>query len=79
MELWSNRKKNILLAATNEGIYGVTRIPMKEEIEHIRKTINHPDNYVMPCYIALGYKSENAKLPIQKVINIEDRIHINRW
>lgn len=71
--------ENILLAATNEGIYGVTRIPMKEEIEHIKKTINHPDNYVMPCYIALGYKSENAKLPIQKVINIEDRIHINRW
>ena len=71
--------ENILLAAASEDILGVTRIPMIEELEHIRKTINHPDNYAMPCYIALGYPGENAKLPIQKTINIEDRIHIDRW
>lgn len=71
--------ENMLLAATNEGIYGVTRIPMTKELEHIKKTINHPDNYQMPCYIGLGYKRKNAKLPVQKVINVEDRIHINKW
>ncbi|HIU92213.1 MAG TPA: nitroreductase family protein [Candidatus Limenecus avicola] len=71
--------ENILLAAAAEGILGVTRIPMTEELEHIKKTINHPDNYTMPCYIALGYPSKDAKLPIQKVINVEDRIHINNW
>lgn len=69
--------ENILLAATSEGILGVTRIPMEEELNHIKNTIGHPDNYAMPCYIALGYPKEDAKLPIQKVINIEDRIHIN--
>lgn len=71
--------ENILLAAARERVYGVTRIPMPEELEHIKKTINHPNNYAMPCYIALGYKSENAKLPVQKVINVEDRIHVNKW
>ncbi len=71
--------ENILLAAAAEGILGVTRIPMTEELEHIKKTINHPNNYTMPCYIALGYPSKDAKLPIQKVINVEDRIHINNW
>ncbi len=71
--------ENILLAASAEGIFGVTRIPMAEELEHIKKTINHPENYTMPCYIALGYPSKDAKLPIQKVINVEDRLHINQW
>ena len=71
--------ENILLAAASEGIFGVTRIPMEEELIHIKNTINHPDNYAMPCYIALGYPKQNIKLPVQKVINIEDRIHLNSW
>ena len=71
--------ENILLAAAAEGILGVTRIPMTEELEHIKITLNHPDNYALPCYIALGYPSKDAKLPVQKVINVEDRIHINHW
>ena len=71
--------ENILLAAVSEGILGVTRIPMDKELEHIKKTLNHPDNYTMPCYIALGYPAEDAQLPVQKVINIDDRLHINRW
>ncbi len=71
--------ENILIAAASEGIFGVTRIPMKEELEHIKNTINHPDNYTMPCYIALGYPKSDAKIPVQKVIKVEDRIHINHW
>ena len=71
--------ENILLAAASEGILGVTRIPMTEELEHIKKTVNHPDNYAMPCYIALGYPQKGAKLPVQKVIEVEDRIHIGKW
>ena len=71
--------ENILLAAAAEGILGVTRIPMEEELVHIKKTINHPDNYAMPCYIALGYPKKDAKIPVQKQINVEDRIHINNW
>lgn len=71
--------ENILLAAASEGIFGVTRIPMAEESEHIKATIRHPDAYVMPCYIALGYPAKNAKIPAQKSINTRDRIHINSW
>lgn len=71
--------ENILLAAASEGICGVTRIPMEEELAHIQKNIKHPDNYAMPCYIALGYPDKDAKLPVQKVINVEDRLHINYW
>lgn len=71
--------ENILLAAAGEGLQGVTRIPMDEELKHIKKIINHPDTYAMPCYIALGYPKKDAKLPIQKTINVSSRIHINKW
>lgn len=71
--------ENILLAAAEEGLQGVTRIPMDEELKHIKKIINHPDTYAMPCYIALGYPKKDAKLPIQKTINVSSRIHINKW
>ena len=71
--------ENILLAAAEEGLQGVTRIPMDEEFKHIKKIINHPDTYAMPCYIALGYPKKDAKLPIQKTINVSSRIHINKW
>ncbi len=71
--------ENMLLAAASEGILGVTRIPMQEESEHIQTIIGHPADYVMPCYMALGYPSENASIPEQKVIHAKDRIHINSW
>lgn len=71
--------ENILIAAASEGILGVTRIPMAEESEHIKKSVGHPENYVMPCYIALGYPAKNASLPEQKNIRIKDKIHITTW
>lgn len=71
--------ENMLLAAASEGILGVTRIPMGEESEHIKSAIGHPENYVMPCYIALGYPAKNAAIPAQKGIHAKDRIHFNSW
>lgn len=71
--------ENMLLAAASEGILGVTRIPMREESEHIGTLVGQPEGYVMPCYLALGYPAEKAVIPVQKTINAKDRIHINRW
>lgn len=71
--------ENMLLAAASEGILGVTRIPMADESEHIKTVVGHPENYVMPCYIALGYPAKNASMPVQKEIRARDRIHIDSW
>jgi len=71
--------ENILLAAAAEGIFGVTRIPMDDESRHIKSVINHPADYVMPCYIALGYPSENVAVPKQKEASAKERIHIDTW
>lgn len=71
--------ENMLLAAAAEGVFGVTRIPMTEESEHIKTVIGHPEDYVMPCYIALGYPAVNAVKPAQKDIQVKAKIHINTW
>lgn len=71
--------ENMLLAAASEGIFGVTRIPMAEESEHIKAVIGHPDDYVLPCYLALGYPAENTVRAEQKPVNVKDKIRINTW
>jgi nitroreductase len=71
--------ENILLAAVDEGIYGVTRIPYDEEILHLKKALSIPVDYEIPCYIALGYpKGDVNKIP-QHSFNIEDKMHFNMW
>jgi len=71
--------ENILLAAVAEGIYGVTRIPFYDEITYIKEVTGAPADYEIPCYIALGYPAENAKQIKQLSINVEDRMHFNKW
>lgn len=71
--------ENILLAAASEGIYGVTRIPFDEEIEHLKEVLKIPEDYEFPCYLALGYPSENVKQVRQHTIKTEDRMHFNKW
>lgn len=72
--------ENILLAATAEGLYGVVRIPAAEgESEYIKQIIGHPDNYIMPCYISLGYLKSDAIIHEQYEYDAKEKIHINKW
>jgi nitroreductase len=72
--------ENILVAATAEGIFGVTRIPSDKEIEHIKIILDIPEKYAVPCYLALGYPDEKHETVIpQHSIQAEERIHFNRW
>ena len=69
--------ENMLLAATSEGLGTVFHIPVSDEADQIKKIVHAPDGYELLCLLTMGYPAENAFLPKQKVINIEDRIHIN--
>ena len=71
--------ENILLAAVAEGIYGVTRISSMEELKHMKMFLNIPDDYEVSCYLALGYPEENIKQIQQHFINVEERMHFNKW
>jgi nitroreductase len=71
--------ENILIAAAAEGIYGVTRIPFDEESKHLKTVLNVPEDYEIPCYIALGYPNKNVKPVEQHPINVEQKMHFNKW
>ncbi|MCL2572935.1 MAG: nitroreductase family protein [Defluviitaleaceae bacterium] len=71
--------ENILLATVAEGIFGVTRIPMENESRHIKRVIDHPSDYIMPCYIALGYPAKGAAMPKQKGVSAKEKIRMNAW
>jgi nitroreductase len=71
--------ENILLAAAAEGIYGVTRIPSGEDSLHLKNVLKIPSDYEVPCYLALGYPEEGVRKLQQHPINIEDRMHFDKW
>jgi nitroreductase len=71
--------ENILLTAVAEGIFGVTRIPFEEERKQLKSALQVPDDYEIPCYLALGYPQEGIEGIKQIEVNIEERIHHNAW
>lgn len=71
--------ENIFLAATAEGYACNLRIPLGDELQHARKVLSFPEEYLMPCFIGLGKPSKNAKMVKQKEINLKERIHKNKW
>jgi len=71
--------ENMLLAAVAEGIFGVTKIPVGNEPQYIKSVLHHPDDYILPCYIGLGYPAKNAVINIKKEVRAKDKIHIEKW
>lgn len=71
--------ENMLLAATEEGLGTVFHIPVSDEAEKIKKIVGAPEGYEFICLLTMGYPKDNAFLPKQKEIDIESRIHINKW
>ncbi len=71
--------ENILIAAASEGIFGVTRIPSEEERATIKRILNVPTDYEIPCYVALGYPQESAARAKQVKVSVDERMHINVW
>lgn len=45
----------------------------------LKKIVGAPKDYEFTCLLTIGYPAENAFLPKQKVINVEERIHRDMW
>jgi nitroreductase len=72
--------ENVLVVAASEGVFGVTKIiSTPEETVHIRETLGIPDDYEVPCYLALGYPRVDTAWIEQLPVDIDERIHTNRW
>ncbi len=71
--------ENMLLAITAEGYASALRIPLGDEEEWARNVLNFPEDYLMPCFLAVGKTSANSSRVAQKEYSISERIHKNVW
>ncbi len=71
--------ENIFLATTAEGYGCNLRVPLGNESEHARQTLGFSDEYFMPCFIGIGIPDKTASPVTQKNIDIQTRIHWNKF
>lgn len=71
--------ENMILEATSHGLGCVFHIPVADEVEKIKEIVNAPEGYEFTCLMTMGYPKPDAFLPKQKKINIQERIHINKF
>lgn len=71
--------ENMFLAITAEKYAYSLRIPLGDEQEYVKSILNFPDEYVMPCYIAIGKSADDAVYNEQNEYAVEERIHVNEW
>ena len=71
--------ENMLVAATDFGIYGVVRIHMEDERRAIKSLLNIPDEYETPCFIALGYPAPGAHRAKQVDYDLQAKMHEDQW
>ncbi|MDD4510392.1 MAG: nitroreductase family protein [Oscillospiraceae bacterium] len=71
--------ENIFLAATAEGLACSMRIPVGEEGKKVTAALGVPIEYMMPCYIGIGYPVEDAAVPEQIDYTAEQKMHFGKW
>ncbi len=71
--------ENMFLAITAEGYASALRIPLEDEGDWARAVLKFPEDYLMPCYIAVGKPAEGIKDIEQKPYSLDNVIHYNLW
>ena len=71
--------ENMFLAATAEGLAFSMRIPVGEEGGNVANVVGAPENYLLPCYLGLGYPSNDKYMPEQVMYKAEDKMHFGKW
>lgn len=71
--------ENMFLAATAEGLACSMRIPVGIEGKNVADTVNAPDNYLLPCYLGLGYPVEELPDVEQVQYSAEQKMHFGKW
>ena len=71
--------ENIFLASTAEGLACSMRIPVGEEGINAAKAVGAPENYLMPCYIGLGYPADDIPEILQIQYTAKQKMHFGKW
>ena len=71
--------ENILLAATYEGLGTGIHVPVNKEYQQIKDFMKIPYNYYLVAMVLIGYTPENVLLPKKEEVNINNKVHWNKW
>lgn len=71
--------ENIFLAAAAEGLACSMRIPVGNEGLLAAEAVHAPKDYMLPCYIGLGYPEEDAVVLEQVERPVKSTLHFGRW
>ena len=71
--------ENIFLAATAENLACSMRIPVGEEGLNVTKIVNAPDEYLLPCYIGIGYPADECPIVEQVQYTAKEKMHFGKW
>lgn len=71
--------ENIFLAATAEGLGCSMRIPVGDEGLNVAKIVGSPDDYLLPCYIGLGYPADDKTVVEQVEYTAKQKMHFGKW
>jgi len=69
--------ENILLTLAENDVFGVTFIP--KNTKAAKEVLNIPQELEVAAVIPFGYKALDAKIIPQKEVQLESRLHINKW
>ncbi len=71
--------ENIFLAATAEGLGCSMRIPVGDEGLNVAKVVGSPDDYLLSCYIGLGYPADDTAVVEQVQFTAKQKMHFGKW
>lgn len=71
--------ENILLSTAAEGLASSIRIPVGEEGAFVSDLVHTPKDYLLACYIGIGYPLEETVKIEQVVHSVESKMHFGKW
>ncbi len=69
--------ENFLLSLAEQDVFGVTYIP--QNTASVKEKLGVPGEYEIAALIPVGYKADSAKALRQIDIDVQKRIHYERW
>ena len=55
------------------------RIPVGEEGLKVAEAIGAPQDYLLPCYIGVGYPADNSPEVEQVQYTAKQKMHYSKW
>lgn len=71
--------ENIFLAASAESLACSMRIPVGKEGTCVAAALKLPPEYLVPCYIGIGYPKDGDPVLEQNTHEIQQKMHFGTW